>query len=139
MNKELSNKNLMLSVFRAFKEGDVEPLYAALSQDVCWKSYAPPESFRFGGVRIGRAEVKAHISLVLSQYHFIHFDPTLIVTQGELVMGQFEIEARHQRTNKIVQADISIRWTVRNRQIVEHQGFFDTAGVLMQQGDLVAA
>ena len=139
MNQELLNKNLMLCIMRAFQQGDLVPLFAAVAPDVTWVSNVPPEFFRFGGKRNGLAEVKAHISLLLAQYHFIRFEPTLILTQGDMVQGQFEAGAFHHRTGKTVKADISMRWTVRNGKIVEHHGFFDTAGVLMQQGDLVAA
>ena len=139
MDQELSNKNLMLSVIRALKEGKVEPLFAAACPDIVWKSNAPHEFFRFGGLRIGLAELKAHISLVFAQYHFVRFEPKAVLTQGDMVLGQFEVEAFHQRTSKTVKTDISLRWTVRNGKIVEHHGFFDTAGVLMQQGDVVAA
>ena len=139
MDQELSNKNLMLSVVRAFKEGLVEPLFAAISQNVMWRTNAPPAFFRFGGTRLGQAEVKAHVSLVFAQYHFIRFEPKVTLTQGEMVLGQFEVEAFHQRTSRTVKCDISLRWTIRNGKIVEHHSFFDTAGVLLQQGDVVAA
>ena len=62
MNQELSNKNLMLTVLRAFKEGDVGPLMAALGPNIMWKSNSPPEYFRFGGQCSGIAEVKARIA-----------------------------------------------------------------------------
>ncbi len=139
MNQELSNKNLMLTVLRAFKEGDVGPLMAALGPNIMWKSNSPPEYFRFGGQCSGIAEVKARIALIFSQYHFIRFQPVMILTQEDVVLGKFEVEAFHQRSGKTVKTDLSIRWTVRHRKIVEHEGFFDTAGVLMQQGDLKAA
>jgi ketosteroid isomerase-like protein len=139
MDQELSNKNLMLSVIRDFGEGKVEPLFAAASPNVIWKSNAPDAFFRFGGTRVGLAEMKAHIALVFAQYHFVRFEPKVILTQGEMVLGQFEVEAFHQRSRKTVKTDISLRWTVRNGEIVEHHGFFDTASVLMQQGDVIAA
>src|SRR5579872_3783161 len=65
MNQESFNKNLMLSVFRAFKDGDLEPLFACLSDDVVWKSTAPPEFFRFGGTHYGRAGMKEFTALLL--------------------------------------------------------------------------
>lgn len=36
MSQELSNKTLMLSVIAAFKDSDLEPLFAALHPDVVW-------------------------------------------------------------------------------------------------------
>jgi ketosteroid isomerase-like protein len=139
MTQELRNKNLMLSVLSAFKRGDLEPLFAAISDDVVWKSTAPPEFFRFGGIHHGRAGVKEFTALLLSRYHIAGFDPTIVVAQGDIVWGQFKVEAQHLPSGKTAKADFSIRWVVRNNKLVEHQGIFDTAGVLMQQGDLVAA
>jgi ketosteroid isomerase-like protein len=139
MNQELRNKNLMLSVFRAFKDGDLEPLFAAISEDVVWRSTAPPEFFRFGGTHLGRAGMKEFTALLLSRFHLMRFDPKVVVAQGDLVWGQFAAEARHLATGKIASADFSIRWVVRNNKLVEHQGIFDTATVLMQLGELVAA
>jgi ketosteroid isomerase-like protein len=46
------------------------------------------------------------------------------------------MEALHQPSGRYVRSDVSIRWTVKNGKITEHQGFFDTAGVLLQQGDI---
>ena len=43
----------------------------------------------------------------------------------------------HLPSGRYVRSDIFMRWTVKDGKIIEHQGFFDTAGVLMQQGDLV--
>jgi ketosteroid isomerase-like protein len=102
-----------------------------VSPDIFWKSNAPHEFFRFGGPRVGLAELKAHIALIFSQYHFVRFEPKVIMTEGEKVCGQFEFEAFHRRSSKTVKSGISIRWTVRDGKI--------TASVSMQQGDLVAA
>ena len=139
MTEELSNKTLMLSVIRAFREGDTAPLFAALSLQIVWKSNAPREFFRSGGESSGLVEMKARIAGIFAQYHFVRFDPTAIVTQGDTVIGQFEVEAFHQRSGKTVKTDMSIRWTVRHGKIMQHQSFFDTAAVLLQQGDVKAA
>ena len=76
---------------------------------------------------------------MFSQYTFVRFQPTAIVTQGDIVLGQFEVEAFHQRSGKTVKTAMSIRWTVRRGMIMAHEGFFDTASVLLQQGDVKAA
>jgi ketosteroid isomerase-like protein len=137
MTQELSNKSLMLSVFAAFKAGNLEPLFAALGPDVVWKATAPKEFFRFGGTHRGIAGMKEYTALLFSRYHFIRFAPKILTAKDDQVWGLFEAEALHHPSGKYVRSDISIRWTVRDGRIVEHQGFFDTAGVLMQQGDLV--
>jgi len=137
MTQELSNKTLMLSVIAAFQVGNLEPLFAALSPDVVWKATAPREFLRFGGTHRGIAGMREYTALLFSRYSFTRFTPKTLTAKGDQVWGVFEAEALHQPSRKYVQSDISIRWTVKDGKITEHQGFFDTAGVLMQQGDLV--
>jgi ketosteroid isomerase-like protein len=137
MTQEQSNKNLMLSVIAAFKDGNLEPLFAALDPDVTWKVTAPKEFFRFGGIHRGMAGMKEYTALLFSRYHFTRFTPKTVTAKGDQVWGLFEAEALHQPSGRYVRSDISMRWTVKDGKITEHQGFFDTAGVLMQQGDLL--
>jgi len=139
MNQESFNRELMLSVFAAFKDGNLEPLFAALSPDVTWKSTAPREFFRFGGTHRGIAGMREYTALLFSRYSFVRFAPKVITAKGDTVWGLFDVEARHAPTGKYVKSDMMIRWTVRDGQIAEHQGLFDTASVLVQQGELVAA
>jgi ketosteroid isomerase-like protein len=137
MTQELSNKNLMLSVFAALKDGDLEPLFAALSPEVVWKATAPPEFFRFGGTHHGFAGVREYSALLFSRYHFTRLNPRAITAQGERVWSLFETEVLHQPSGRYVQFDLFIGWTVKDGKVVAHQCVFDTASVLMQQGELV--
>jgi ketosteroid isomerase-like protein len=139
MSQELSNRDLMLSVFAAFRDGHLEPLFAALSPDVVWTSTAPREFFRFGGTYRGIAGMKEYTALLFSRYSFVRFAPKLVTAKGDQVWGLFDAEARHAPSGRYVKSDIMVRWTVKDGRITEHQGLFDTAGVLLQQGELVAA
>lgn len=139
MSHELANKNLMLSVTAAWKEGDMAPLLAALHPHVVWRATAPREFFRFGGTHNGIVGVREYIALHASRYHLTRFHPKLISTNGDQVWGLFEIEALHLPSGKYVSSDCSIRWIVKDGLIIEHQGIFDTASVLMQQGVLTVA
>ncbi|HWY64629.1 MAG TPA: nuclear transport factor 2 family protein [Rhizomicrobium sp.] len=139
MSQEASNKALMLSVFAAFKDGNLEPLFAAISPDVVWKASAPPEFFRFGGTYRGIEGMHEFTALLSSRYHFTRFAPKIVTATGDQVWGVFEAEALHQPSGRYVRFDISLRWTVKAGKIADHQCFFDTAGVLMQQGELTVA
>ena len=136
MSQEASNKALMLSVFAAFQDGHLEPLFAAISPEVVWKASAPQEFFRFGGTYHGVPGLHEYTALLSSRYHFSRFAPRIVTASGDQVWGLFEAEAVHQPSSRYVRFDVSIRWTVKAGRITEHQCFFDTAGVLMQQGDL---
>jgi ketosteroid isomerase-like protein len=137
MTQEQANESLMLSVLAAFKDGNLGPLFEALSPDVVWTAAAPKEYFRFGGTHQGIAGMTEYTALLFSRYHFTRFRPRLVAAKGELVWGVFEVEALHQPNGRYVRFDISIHWTLKDGKITRHLGFFDTASVLMQQGDLL--
>lgn len=139
MSQELFNRNLMLSVFAAMKDSDLGPLFEALHPDVVWKVSAPKEFFRFGGTHRGLVGMREYTALLFSRYHFVRVQPRSVSAQGDQVFGQFEVEAKHHPSGRYVKTDLAVRWTIRDSKVVEHQGFFDTAGVLIQQGDLAAA
>jgi ketosteroid isomerase-like protein len=136
MTQENANKALMLSVLGAFKIGILEPLFEAVSPEVTWTATAPPQFFRFGGVYKGVAGIKEYIALLFSRYHFTRFEPKLVTAHKEEVWGLFDVEALYQPSSRYVRFDLFIRWTVKDGKITEHQCLFDTAGVLIQQGDL---
>lgn len=139
MTQEQTNRNLMLSVIAAFQKSDLHPLFDSLSPDVVWKATAPREFFRFGGTHRGLAGMKEYTALLFSRYSFVRFEPRSITATGDEIWGLFEVEALHRTSGKYVASDVAIRWTVRDGKIIEHQGMFDTASVLMQQGDIAAA
>ena len=139
MPQELANRNLMLSITAAWREGDMAPLLAAIDPAIVWTATAPQEFFRFGGTFHGATGVREYIALHASRYHLTRFEPKTVTAEGDQVWGLFEIEALHLSTSKYVKSDCAIHWTIRDGRIVEHQAIFDTAGVLLQQGVLTVA
>jgi ketosteroid isomerase-like protein len=137
MTQELDTRNLMLTVAAGFKSGNLEPLFAAIDADVTWKVMAPREFFRFGGVYHGISGVREYTALLFSVYHFARLKPLTVTAKGNEVWGLFDAEALHRPSGRYVRSVVSVHWLMKDGRIVEHQGFFDTASVLMQQGDLV--
>ncbi|TAL01760.1 MAG: hypothetical protein EPO08_08665 [Rhodospirillaceae bacterium] len=130
---EISNKALMVSVARGFKEGDLRPLFDSIDDNIIWKSMSPTALFRFGGVHAQRLGVKEVTAFIFATYHFREVEALEIIAEGDTLWGLFKCEVIHLPTRRTVKSDLAIRWVVRNNKIVEHQGFFDTAGMLMQQ------
>lgn len=139
MTQENANRALMLEVLAAFKDGILEPLFEVLSPHVEWKATAPPEFFRFGGTYRGHAGVREYTALLSSRYHFLRLEPLSVFAKDDQVSGLFAAEAVHQPSGRVVRTEVSYRWTVKDGLITQHQCLFDTASVLMQQGELKAA
>ncbi len=139
MTEELANKDLMLAVAGALKSGKLEPLFAAIRPDVVWKVTAPREFFRFGGVYHGTAGVKEYTALLYADYHLARLSPRSVIAKGEEVWGLFDAEALHRGSGRYVRFDVSLHWRMRDGLVAEQDCFFDTASVLIQQGDLTVA
>jgi ketosteroid isomerase-like protein len=134
---------LMRKIVAAFADADLRPLFDSVDDNTVWNSGSLFEGiFRFGGryqKRIGVFDVTLEITVV---YFFRRFEPIEIVSNGEVVWGLFQVEADYvplgqpQEAGKPVNLVLAIRWVVRNGKILEHQSFFDTAGLLAQQDEL---
>jgi ketosteroid isomerase-like protein len=133
----------MRDVAQAFEQSDLRPLLDAMDDNVVWKSGSTVEGlFRFGGEYTDYHGVLEVTSQIAMTYTFRRFRPKEIMSSGEIVWGLFNIEADYREAgedspnSKPVKFECAIRWRVRDRKIVEHQAFFDTAALLMQHGQL---
>ena len=136
-------EELMRSVAEAFENSDLRPLLSAIDENCVWKSAATVDGmFRFGGQYVGREGVMEVTSQISSAYRVYRLTPKEIVSVNDIVWGLFEVEAEfrdHRGSSgapKTVKFEAAIRWRVSGNKILEHQCFFDTASLLLQQGEL---
>ena len=138
----MSGEELMRTVVAAFARSDLRPLLNALHDDVVWKSATKQEGlFRFQGEYRNRSGVSEVLSNISMDYTFQQIEPKEILAVGDVVWGYFDVKLRYNAKGKvpepkIVQLDMAIRWRLRDRKIIEHQAFFDTAHLLMEQPKL---
>ena len=135
-------EKLMRVVAAAFAVGDLRPLTLAVHKDIVWKTGSPHDHlFRFGGIHRRPAGVMEVTGEIASEYLFRRFEPKEIVAKGDVVWGLFDAMVQYQpvgsaRVYPLLQLDIAIRWRLKDGKIIEHQGFFDTAALLLQRGDI---
>ncbi len=135
-------EELMVTVTAAFERSDLRPLLAALDDDIVWKSASRVGGpFSFQGDYLTRSGVVEVLSNISRDYTFQSMKPREVVAKGDVVWGLFDAAVRFDRKGTIdeprtVALEIAIRWRVRDGKIVEHQAFFDTAHLLLQQGSL---
>jgi len=132
----------MKDALEAFGRADVGPIFAALDDNVVWKSAAleTRSKFRFGGEYRGRENVVALLSKISTAYFFSECETREVVSKGEIVWGHFLFRGRYAPvgTDRIplpIVLEMALRWRIRDGRIVEAQTFFDTAGLLTQQGE----
>jgi ketosteroid isomerase-like protein len=133
----------MRKVAAAFERADLQPLFDAIDEKIVWKAATTcPGLFRFSGEYQGAVGVTDVISNISKAYSFRRYEPKEFVSNDDVVWGLFEIEADYHPPgdppppSRLVKFECAVRWRVRNDKIVEHQSFFDTASLLLQQGEL---
>jgi ketosteroid isomerase-like protein len=139
-------EELMRHIIESFERTDLEPLIEALHDDVVWKSASKQENvFRFGGDYYNKLGVLDALSDILMDYTVHHIRAREIVSVGDVVWGLFDVELDYDNArgmdaigkseqSRAVELEVAIRWRIKEGKIIEHQSFFDTASLLIQQG-----
>ena len=134
----LQKTNLALArrIVQGLSTNDMRPLIDALDDDVEWKSNSLPPYFRFGGQHLNRGGVMDLLAKVSSEYSFTRYEIDEVAEAGDAVWAISDVVAYHRPTGRTVSGRFAFRMTFRNGKLLTYEGFFDTAGVLQQQGRL---
>jgi ketosteroid isomerase-like protein len=130
---------LMRTVVAAFAQSDLQPLLAALHEDIVWKSASKNAGlFSFHGEYRKRAGVLEALANIAKDYTFHHMRPKEILAVGDVVWGYFDVDLSYDAKGKTTEKApmemvMVIRWQLKDGKIIEHRSFFDTAYLLMQQ------
>ena len=138
MSAALKTTNLALvrRITQGLGANDMRPLIDALDDHVVWKSNSLPPYFRFGGEHLNRHGVLDLLAKVSSEYTFIRYVPDHLTEAGDEVWAICDVAAHHLPTDRTVTGRFAFRMVFRGGKLVTYEGFFDTAGVLQQQGRL---
>jgi len=135
-------EQLVKTVAEAWGHADLQPLYAALDDNVVWKSAASSwnDKLRSGGTHEGRANVIALFSKVQTAFFNQGCTAKEIVSRGDVVWGLFDVRSSYAPTKdrntarKDLAGEMVLRMRIRDGKIIEGQTFFDTAALLRELG-----
>jgi ketosteroid isomerase-like protein len=136
----MDGAELMRKVAAGFEKSDLRPLLDAIHEEIVWKSATKHEGlFRFDGEYKNRPGVLDILSKISFDYTFHHLKPKEILAGGDVVWGLFDVGLSYDPkgkggTPKAVNLEMVFRWRLKDGKIIEHQGFWDTASLLIQQG-----
>ena len=140
----MDGAELMRKVAAGFEKSDLQPLLDAIHEDIVWKTASKQEGvFRFDGEYKNRPGVLDVLSKISMDYTFHYLRPKEILAVGDVVWGHFDASLSFDPKGKgdgakNVKLEMAFRWRLKDGKIIEHQGFFDTASLLIQQGQFVA-
>jgi len=130
----------MRKVVAGFAKSDLRPLLDAMHDEIVWKTANRHEGlFRFDGHYKGRAAVMDVLARLSLDYTFRRFVEKEVLAKGDVVWGLFDVSMSFDpkgqgQVAKDIELEMAIRWRIKDGKIIEHQAFFDTASLLIQQG-----
>ena len=138
----MDGAELLRKVAAGFEKSDMQPLLDAMHDEIVWKTASRQEGvFRFGGEYHGRAGLMTVLSQLAMDYTFRRITPKEILASDDTVWALCDAVLSFDPKGKSVTAntvdlEIAIHWKLKDGKIIEHQAFFDTAALLIQQGRL---
>ena len=139
----MDGAELMRKVVAAFEKSDLQPLLDAIHEDIVWKTATKKEGvFRFKGEYQKHSGIRELLAKISMDYTFHSLKPKEVLACEDIVWGLFDAslsfdqKARATVPRKTVELEIAIRWRLKDGKIIEHQAFFDTASLLIQQGQI---
>jgi ketosteroid isomerase-like protein len=138
----MDGAELMRRVAAGFEKSDLQPLLDAIHDEIVWKTATKHEGlFRIDGEYKNRPGVLDVLSKISMDYTFHHLRPIEILAGGDVVWGHFDVGLSYDPKGKVgvvraINLEMAIRWRLKDGKIIEHQGFWDTASLLIQLGKL---
>jgi uncharacterized protein len=123
---EQANVDLILSVYDAFRRGEIATILNQLDPQVEWNNEGPA-TIPFAGIHHGRegaAKFFKAIGETMDEVS-LHMEP--FAAQGDNVVTSGRYQARIKPTGKRIDVPLVHLWTIRNGMVVRYQNLTDTA------------
>ena len=129
MTIEDDNVARIKELYRLYALGEVDPVFAALDDDVCWHSVGPQDFLPWTGQCTGKDGVRQYFEAVRAQVAVESYDPQYFVAQEDRVVAIVKLMVRDNETGRaslIEKADV---FRLRDGKITEFTEFGDMAAV----------
>lgn len=127
-------KQTLRQVLGAYSEGKLEPLLNIFHEDIDWLSNAPESHYRFGGRHKGKPALREGLSFLANEYTIHSYTVRELIGEGDVIWTTCDVSATHRATATRVSAVLASRWKFEGEKVIAFTEYFDTAGVLVQEG-----
>lgn len=104
------------------------------SDKIVWTINAPKGFYPFAGTQRGKKAVTASMGKIAGGYKFKSYKVVDAVADGDQVWTHAQVRLLQMPDKRPVAFDIMARWTLKNGKVTKYDEYFDTAGVLVQEG-----
>jgi uncharacterized protein len=124
--KEQENVQVVQEIYAAFQRGDIEAVLKPLADDVRWWIAGSWESIPYAGMRSGREQVAKFFVILGEVVEFERFEPYQYIAQGDEVVALGSDRRRFKSTDKVIESQWAMVFTLRQGQIVAFRAYDDT-------------
>jgi len=123
---EQSNSQLVLSLYEAFRRGDVQYILDQCTDDVEWITEGP-STIPYVGRYVGKSGVAGFFEALGSTQSDQELTTEKVLAQGDLVTTVGRYAATVKDTGKRADSMLAHVFTIRDGKVSEFLDFFDTA------------
>lgn len=123
------NVTLLRALYRAYGEGDIEPVIAALDEDVRWCSMGSTGDLPWLGQCHGFDGVVNYFQTLAENITVNRYEPAYFVADGDRVVAIVTLSITHNATGRSSTFEKADVFLFRGGKILEFTEFYDTAGV----------
>jgi uncharacterized protein len=125
---EQANEQVVLRLYAAFGQGDMQGIMDVLAEDVDWLFVGRPEDVPFAGQRHGHEQMKEFFRIVGETAGEIYeFGPREVMSFDDKVLVLGHERVRVRATGRVFETDWAHLFTVHDGKIVRLREFYDTA------------
>ena len=131
------NVQIVKDGYAAFGRGDIQGLLALFAEDIEWIS--PGEGLPLAGTYRGRAAVGNFFGKLAETLEFSAFEPREFLAEGDRVLVVGWESGKVKATNRTIEVDWIMAFTLRNGQIATFREYTDTKVIADAYGSTARA
>jgi predicted ester cyclase len=131
MIKELSRRRV-IDLIEAFYAGDIERALSLCSDDIDFFSNAPVDILPHLGHHHGKDDIRQMWKTIHERYSSMRHEMRFIVAEDDKVAVQLRAFFGKRSNQRIVQFDVAVFYTLRDRKIVKIREIIDTFDLIQQ-------
>ena len=113
--------------FAAFGRGDISGLLELMAEDVEWE--IPGTGLPLAGTYLGRDGVANFFQKLSAETEILDFQPREFIADGDRVLVVGFERTKLKATNRIVDLEWVMSFTVRNGKVAGYRQYYDTKAV----------
>jgi len=125
---EQANVSLVLSLYEAFRRGDIPTILNTMDPQISWEVEAPA-SVPFSGVGRGPDFAGKFFAGIASTMDQITLDMAPFAAQGDNVVTAGRYQARIIATGRRIDVPLVHCWTIRNGKVLRYVNMSDTGAI----------